>query len=303
MKDLSDFDPSELTDSNAMAISGAYSIALTYDLEMLNSGQGGLMEVEDSEDWILSQVYTVITSDYKYETAIETFNDIESYLSQQYGETRYTSRRGQSLPMVKAYNYNTYLIVTNEIHGFSESESYLTVPEYTQRIVDIGDNLFMVIDHHLSVQNSSNGYEFSHNLVYSLIPVDISDRRNIIHQEPTMEPTAMPTAEATPELTVEPSGVNESNGSSVFAYVSADMVNMRELPTTQSERLTRLLKYAYLEVLSTADYDGTVWIEILYNGIHGYVQSDYIHVMTEEENRLFYQSEKYEEGIINNASN
>lgn len=49
----------------------------------------------------LVQIQCVFTSDFRYSVAVETFEDVEKYLTNNYGTTRYTSRRGEYISVCR----------------------------------------------------------------------------------------------------------------------------------------------------------------------------------------------------------
>ena len=91
--------------------------------------------------------------------------------------------------------------------------------------------------------------------------------------------------------------------SKVHGYVASNSVNFRKAPASQAERITSLGKYAYFEVISsvTEENTETIWYEVLYDALHGYVNGNYVKIMSEEENEAFLNSEEYQEGIANNS--
>lgn len=114
----------------------------------------------------LSTVLVVFTSDQYFKTVEDTYNKIEEKLIESFGETRYTSRRGQSLPFVKGYS-DCFLPIVNT----SDRDTLgFTVPLYSQRIIATADNRYVVINHFVFLTDES----FLHGCVFSLIPVDIS---------------------------------------------------------------------------------------------------------------------------------
>ena len=91
-------------------------------------------------------------------------------LTKKYGETRYTSRRGESLPVIDGYEHTDSAIITQECK-LPNGNNTASVPYYSQRIIKVDDNNFVVIDHHITLKKGNN--TFSHSIVYSLIPENI----------------------------------------------------------------------------------------------------------------------------------
>ena len=104
-----------------------------------------------------------------------------------------------------------------------------------------------------------------------------------------------------PEPTVTPAPFNPES-LSCYGYVSADSVNFRKQPSKQSERISRLKRYALCLIYDTQDVDGTVWYKIGYEGTIGYVDGTYFKQMTVQEAEDFFQSREYQEGLNNNAA-
>lgn len=88
-----------------------------------------------------------------------------------------------------------------------------------------------------------------------------------------------------------------------YGYVAANSVNVRQAPASQAERITSLGKYAYFEVISsvTEENTETVWYEVLYGDLHGYMNGNYVKILSKEENEAFLNSIEYQEGIVNNS--
>ena len=103
-----------------------------------------------------------------------------------------------------------------------------------------------------------------------------------------------------PEPTVTPAPFNPDS-LSCYGYVSADSVNFRKQPSKQSDRISRLKRYALCLIYDTQDVDGTVWYKIGYEGTIGYVDGTYFKQMTVQEAEDFFQSREYQEGLTNNA--
>lgn len=135
-------------------------------LRNMNFGDPELLTVNnENENSFLSTVSVFFTSDQYYKTAEETYNKVEDILISQFGETRYTNRRGQSLPVVGGYPALHYCITYT-----AEDDETGSVPLYSQRILPTDDNRFVIINHFIF----SNDDGFTHCVVYSLVPVDIS---------------------------------------------------------------------------------------------------------------------------------
>ncbi len=251
------------------------------------------------KDEILIQVCADITSDQKYDTATETFDKIETLLNEEYGETRYTSRRGQSMQMIEGYGMGTELIIKQEIPE-SGNEPYLQVPLYSHRIVKKDNGEFIVIDHHISIEKNDDKYEFSHKVVYTLVPVDISNPKNIkeiITPEPTAtpsptpEPTAtpVPTPTPIPEPTAEPTAAPVMPvGELINRYgITASKVFFRAEPNTNAKKKGEVEKNTMVYIIYTFlnDY-GETWTLVSINGITGYIMTDYLNLLTQEDSDL-----------------
>ena len=107
------------------------------------------------------------------------------------------------------------------------------------------------------------------------------------------------TPEPEPAATVAP---YNPDSLSCYGYVSADSVNFRKQPTTQSERISRLKKYALCLIYDKVETDGTPWYKVGYEGAVGYVNGDYFRQMSVSEAEAFFQSREYAEGLSNNAA-
>ena len=186
-------------------ISPAQALAndVTNDLRIANSAKTEDKEslsAENEEKLVLAQICVTITSDYQYATATETYEDVEDQLSQQYGPTRYTKRRGEALPMLEGYGPFASFVITQDIDGKDLSgQPFLTVSDYSHRIIALGDGQYMIIDHHLAIKREFGDEHFQHRIVYSLIPVDLSDPSVVWDVAP--QTTALLTPEPTPEPT------------------------------------------------------------------------------------------------------
>ena len=110
---------------------------------------------------------------------------------------------------------------------------------------------------------------------------------------------ASKTPEPAPTATPEP---YSANSMSCYGYVSADSVNFRKQPTTQSERISRLKRYALCLIYDKQTVEGTLWYKIGYQGTIGYVNGDYFRQMTVAEAEDFFTSREYQEGLANNTS-
>ena len=126
----------------------------------------------------LSQACVEITSDAKYSTAIETYDNIEELLIEKYGITRYTSRRGHIIAFtygkgapnedansrVDVYSY-AYPILIGNMKGRQ-------LDQCSQRIIKLKTERYLIIDHYIQINESES--TFSHRLVFSIIPIDPS---------------------------------------------------------------------------------------------------------------------------------
>ena len=260
LEDLSGFDAAALPDVEARISAESYNTAFSFQKEMTESGFAGQMqEDEETGGQILAQIRAVITSDYKYETATETFGDVEAYLTQKYGETRYTSRRGQSLPAVKAYGDGTYFAVTREIPDLSGPDAYMTVPDYAQRIVEAGDGRWMVIDHHISMTKGAEGYEFTHNLVFTLVPVDISAIKT--NTGAGTESAQQPAGEPTPEPAPYPNDIAAGTVVEFGKYPAPGLTPVEWIVLDRAGNNTLLLSKDIIDYRQFNDYDmETGWI-------------------------------------------
>ncbi len=163
---LDEFDSS--IDSND-AIVHLMMNGLNYSYSMSGISQTTLKATDENAKSILVQACAYFTSDKKLSTATETFDKIEKYLDAQYGETRYTSRRGEALPLIAGYKNADYTVVTKETN--IKGKTYPSIPYYSQRIISTNDGKYVVIDHHIIVNESKNTFE--HCIIYSLIPKNI----------------------------------------------------------------------------------------------------------------------------------
>ncbi len=147
-------------------------LAFNLSLGALDSGLGVAVPDNAKEDaeTKLVQASVYFTADKKYTTAIDTFDAVEGYLTKKYGETRYTSRRGDSLPVIDGYESLDSAVVTQECE-LPNGNMTSPVPYYSQRIVKVDDQRYVVIDHHITLNESKN--TFSHIIVYTLIPENI----------------------------------------------------------------------------------------------------------------------------------
>ena len=110
-------------------------------------------------------------------------------------------------------------------------------------------------------------------------------------------------AQKTPEpaATDTPAPFN-ADSLSCYGYVSADSVNFRKQASTQSERISRLKKYALCLIYDTQIIDNTTWYKVGYEGTIGYVNGDYFKQMTVSEAEKFFNSKEYLEGLNNNMT-
>lgn len=81
------------------------------------------------------------------------------------------------------------------------------------------------------------------------------------------------------------------------AYVSANSVNVRELPEDDSAKVMNLTKYAYITVLETVENDGKEWLRISFGEKEGYLRSVFVTRMNAEEDEAFLQSPEYAQGL------
>ena len=126
-----------------------------------------LKATEENSSKKLVQACVNFTSDQKYSSATDTFETVEKYLIEKYGETRYTSRRGESLPVVWGYEYIPN-IISQVIYWNTDGEVQFSVPYYSQRTLDLDDNTHIVIDHNIRINERKK--TFTHRLVFTLIP-------------------------------------------------------------------------------------------------------------------------------------
>ena len=224
-EDISNFVPAELSDIDAHVADDLSDM----NLILSQNAPGKLLSTEEDTGWILAQISVNITSDYRYITAVETFQDIEELLIQQYGNTRYTSRRGQSLPMVEGYSAPARLVIMHDIPKVLSHDAEISVPDYSQRIISLSDGRYMVIDHHISTRKKDGENTFSHRLIFSLIPVDISVPLNLKiaeTQDPVLSvPTPKPIITDSTVLYYNPSG-----GERYHLDIMCGNVNDRYLP-------------------------------------------------------------------------
>ena len=92
------------------------------------------------------------------------------------------------------------------------------------------------------------------------------------------------------------------NSMSSYGYVSAATVNFRTQPSTGSERIRQLKKYALCLVLGTEQVNGITWYRVGYDGKTGYISGEYFKQMTLTEMEQFLESPEYTEGIANNRT-
>ena len=104
-----------------------------------------------------------------------------------------------------------------------------------------------------------------------------------------------------PAATDTPAPFN-ADSLSCYGYVSADSVNFRKQASTQSERISRLKKYALCLIYDTQTVDNTTWYKVGYEGTIGYVNGDYFKQMTVSEAEKFFNSKEYLEGLNNNTT-
>lgn len=98
--------------------------------------------------------------------------------------------------------------------------------------------------------------------------------------------------------------VIEGNADSVsgYAYVSANSVNVKKMPFSQSKKTFSLSKYAYIELLDTLENDGITWYYIRSEGREGYLDSRFVKTLDETENEAFLQSPEYAAGQAETSS-
>lgn len=120
----------------------------------------------------LIQVHGIFTADQYYKTAVLTFEDVEDCLEALYGTTRYTTRRGERLPLYKGWLTDTTAMTVMPITELEASGYYVT--EYSHRVAKIADGKYMVIDHHILIKGGEDETTFQHEIVYTLVPWDIS---------------------------------------------------------------------------------------------------------------------------------
>ena len=132
-------------------------------------GSGSPLTVNESEaSKILIQACVLFTADKYFNTAITTFDEVEEYLTKKYSETRYTSTRGESLPMILGYSKEFIPpVISQNIYKDNGGLLY-SVPYYSQREIALNDSQHIIIDHCLKRNEKSN--QFSHRLTFTLVP-------------------------------------------------------------------------------------------------------------------------------------
>ena len=135
---------------------------MDYAFYMMKNGFEEPLKIDDERaNQIMVQAYATFTSDLKYSTAVETFDAVEDYLNKKYGETRYTSKLGESLPEVYGYKYAPSVV-------FRGTGIKCSVPYYSHRAIDLNNGNYMIVDHHIVTYEEKN--TFSHRLSFTLIP-------------------------------------------------------------------------------------------------------------------------------------
>ena len=106
----------------------------------------------------------------------------------------------------------------------------------------------------------------------------------------------------TTQVTAQP---YDPNSPSSYGYIYASnngAVNMRKTASTKAEVIKRLRNYAFCLVSGSQSIDGTNWYRVTYDGVTGYVQSNFFKQMSLAELEEFLNSREYQQGIVNNTA-
>lgn len=110
---------------------------------------------------------------------------------------------------------------------------------------------------------------------------------------------------ATPEIImVTPAPVTEEDDS-CFGYVNtgSGKVNLRSEPNTDSLRLGLYSQYTLCTVIgSTYDEEGKMWYRVLIGEREGYIRSDYLTVLKQNEVTAFRNSQEYRSAVASGSS-
>ncbi len=95
----------------------------------------------------------------------------------------------------------------------------------------------------------------------------------------TVVPTATPVVTAVPTPTIDPAIGGEVQDAT--GMITADGVNFRLTPSTDGEKIGKLNSGTVVELLTIPNHVGAAyWYKVRYNGQEGYVQSNYIRVLS-----------------------
>lgn len=167
------FDNGRFSDEKDLARAEARLMSWYFDIEMdayFGGGKDEYVLKEEDGQKNLTQVYCAFTSDSKYNDAIETFDKVEKILNDQYGVTRFTSRRNEKIIPVKGYTEEY-----GNVPPVSQDTKAYAFPHYSQRVLNCGE-YFVAIDHHILVSDNT----FYHEVVFSYCPNDISDGYSVL---------------------------------------------------------------------------------------------------------------------------